>query len=53
MSYFMWLGIEAEPIMREERDSAFFRNEVLARQVKCKPEADGFITVYPKLKTRE
>lgn len=50
MSYFFWLGRDAEAIMREEEESAFFRNEILARQSDCKPEADGWITLHPAVK---
>lgn len=50
-SYFFWLGREAEKLLREEEDRLFFRNEVIARQSECRPEADGFITVYPKVRT--
>jgi hypothetical protein len=40
MSYFHWLGKDAEPIMREQEESAFFRNEVIARQAECKPDVE-------------
>ena len=50
MSYYFWLGREAEKIMREEEDKLFFRSEIIQRQAECKPEADGFITVHPKVR---
>lgn len=50
MSFYHWLGIEAEAIMREEEERVFFRNEIIARQAECKPEADGWITLHPVLK---
>lgn len=49
-SLYFWLGREAEKIMRDEEEAMFFRREIEARQLECKPEADGFITVHPKLK---
>jgi len=49
-SYFFWLGRETEQIMREEEEAMFFRREIEARQLECKPEADGWITIHPKLK---
>jgi hypothetical protein len=48
MSYFFWLGRKAEKAMKDEEDAIFFRNEIIARQSECKPEADGFITIHPK-----
>lgn len=48
MSYYHWLGQEAEKLMSDEEDRAFFRNEVIARQAENKPEADGWITLHPK-----
>lgn len=50
MNYYHWLGREAEKIMRDEADRLFFRNEIQQRQNECKPEADGFITVHPKVR---
>lgn len=50
MSYYHWLGREAEAILSHEQDQAFFRAEVIARQVESKPEADGWITLYPKVR---
>lgn len=59
--FYHWLGREAEKLIREQEDRAFFRNEVIARQAESKPdepicdgdfvkeetvEGDGFITVY-------
>lgn len=49
-SLYYYLGREGEKIMREDEDKAFFRNEIVARQAECKPEADGFITVHPKVR---
>lgn len=37
----------AEGLRAEEAEH--LRNEIIARQNECKPEADGFITVHPKL----
>lgn len=55
MSYFFWLGREADDLQPHEINNAFrrimaeMRDEILARQAECKPEADGWITLHPKV----
>jgi hypothetical protein len=49
MSYYFWLGREAEAIHSREEDTHSFSEGILQWMLKCKPEADGFVTIHPKV----
>lgn len=50
MSYYFWLGNESDELDDYMKAMLWERHEIERHQHECKPEADGFVTVHPKVK---
>ena len=48
-SLYFWLGPDAEHLHDYLDDKMFLREEIERHQAACKPEADGWITLHPRL----
>lgn len=49
MTYHFWLGHESDELDEYMAAMVWERHEIETHQAKCKPEADGFITVIPEV----
>lgn len=50
MTYYHWLGKDAEALENRRRDEEYFCHEVRAAWAeRQRIEADGFVTIHPRL----
>lgn len=50
MTYHFWLGHVSDELDEYMAAMVWERHEIETHQAKCKPEADGFITVIPNVR---